>query len=143
MPATSAGVAGMAPGPAAGQRVFLVSRRISVVHALGGWKARIHPEQRPSARCANLLLLPGNRHHLRDARENRRWRIAICCGHARRRPQPYETVRSEFDLRTAFQTYFDQADVPMISAISLGVDTFASGEGGTAAAYIHRIELLE
>ena len=63
----------------------------------------------------------------------------VCLGH----PQPYETVTSEFDLRTAFQTYFDQADVPMISGISLGVDTFASGEGGTAAAYIHRIELLE
>jgi hypothetical protein len=63
----------------------------------------------------------------------------VCLGH----PQPYETVRSEFDLRTAFQTYFDQADVPMISGIGLGVDTFASREGGTAAAYIHRIELLE
>jgi hypothetical protein len=63
----------------------------------------------------------------------------VCVGH----PQPYDTVVSEFDLRTAFQTYFDQADVPMISAISLGVDTFTSGEGGTAAAYIHRIELLE
>lgn len=63
----------------------------------------------------------------------------VCLGH----PPPYETVTSEFDLRTAFQTYFDQVDVPMISAISLGVDTFASGEGGTAAAYIHRIELLD
>jgi hypothetical protein len=63
----------------------------------------------------------------------------VCVGH----PQPYETVTSEFDLRTAFRTYFDKADVPLISGISLGVDTFASGEGGTAAAYIHRIELLE
>jgi hypothetical protein len=63
----------------------------------------------------------------------------VCVGH----PKPYDTVVSEFDLRTAFQTYFDKADVPMISAISLGVDTFASGEGGTAAAYIHRIEFLE
>jgi hypothetical protein len=63
----------------------------------------------------------------------------VCLGH----PPPYETVTSEFDLRTAFHTYFAQADVPMISGISLGVDTFASGEGGTAAAYIHRIELLE
>jgi hypothetical protein len=63
----------------------------------------------------------------------------VCVGH----PQPYETVRSEFDLRTAFQTYFGKADVPMISGVSLGVDTFASGEGGTAAAYIHRIEVLE
>jgi hypothetical protein len=63
----------------------------------------------------------------------------VCVG----RPPPYETVRSEFDLRTAFHTYFAKADVPMISGISLGVDTFASGEGGTAAAYIHRIEFLE
>lgn len=54
MNATSAGVAGVAPGPAAGQRVFLVSRRIGPVHALCGRKPRIHPEQRPSARCANL-----------------------------------------------------------------------------------------
>jgi hypothetical protein len=52
-------------------------------------------------------------------------------------------VRSEFDLRTAFQTYFDKVDVPMISGISLGVDTFNSGDKGTAAAYIHRIEFLE
>jgi hypothetical protein len=63
----------------------------------------------------------------------------VCLGH----PPPSETVTSEFDLRTAFQTYFDKTDVPMISGISLGVDTFASGEGGTAAAYIHRIEFLE
>jgi hypothetical protein len=63
----------------------------------------------------------------------------VCIGN----PQPYETVQSEFDLRTAFQTYFDTADVPMISGVSLGVDTFASGEGGTAVAYIHRIEVLE
>jgi hypothetical protein len=63
----------------------------------------------------------------------------VCLG----QPPPYETVTSEFDLRTAFQTYFAKADVPMISGISLGVDTFASGEGGTAAAYIHRIEFLE
>ena len=63
----------------------------------------------------------------------------VCVGN----PQPSETVTSEFDLRTAFQRYFDTADVPMISGISLGVDTFASGEGGTAAAYIHRIEFLD
>jgi hypothetical protein len=63
----------------------------------------------------------------------------VCVGH----PPPYETVTSEFDLRTAFHTYFAKADMPMISGISLGVDTFASGEGGTAAAYIHRIEFLE
>jgi hypothetical protein len=58
-------------------------------------------------------------------------------------PQPYETVISEFNLRTAFQTYFAQADVPLMSGLTLGVDTFRSGDGGTAAAYIHRIEFLE
>jgi hypothetical protein len=40
MPAASAGVAGVSPGPAAGPCLLLVSRRISVVHALGGRKAR-------------------------------------------------------------------------------------------------------
>ena len=63
----------------------------------------------------------------------------VCLGH----PPPHDTVTSEFVLRTAFQTYFHKADVPMISGISLGVDTFASGEGGTAAASIHRIEFLD
>jgi hypothetical protein len=63
----------------------------------------------------------------------------VCVGN----PPPSDTVVSEFDLRTAFHTYFGKAAVPLISGISLGVDTFASGEGGTAAAYIHRIELLE
>jgi hypothetical protein len=63
----------------------------------------------------------------------------VCVGN----PPPSETVTSEFDLRTAFRTYFGKADVPPISGISLGVDTFASGEGGTAVAYIHRIEVLE
>ena len=36
-----------------------------------------------------------------------------------------------------------RADVPMLSGISLGVDTFASGEGGTATASIHRMEFLD
>ena len=58
-------------------------------------------------------------------------------------PQPYETVISEFHLSTAFQTYFAKADVPLISGLTLGVDTARSGDGGTAAAYIHRIEFLE
>ena len=36
-----------------------------------------------------------------------------------------------------------RADVPMLSGISLGVDTFASGEGGTATASMHRMEFLD
>jgi hypothetical protein len=58
-------------------------------------------------------------------------------------PNPHETVISEFDLIAAFQTYFAKDHVPMISGITLGIDTFRSGDGGKAAAYIHRIEFLK
>jgi hypothetical protein len=58
-------------------------------------------------------------------------------------PHPHKTVISEFDLIAAFQAYFDKDDVPMISGLTLGVDTFRSGDGGKAAAYIYRIEFLE
>ena len=58
-------------------------------------------------------------------------------------PHPHDTVISEFDLSAAFQSYFDKDDVPMISGLTLGVDTFRSGNGGKAAAYIQRIEFLE
>jgi hypothetical protein len=62
----------------------------------------------------------------------------VCVGN----PHPQETVISEFDLIAAFQTYFDKDDVPMISGLTLGVDTFSSGNQGKAAAYIHSIEFL-
>ena len=87
-------------------------------------------------------LFLGQEAHLHTPYQGRYFREGgrfVCVGN----PPPYDTVTSEFDLRTAFQTYFHAADVPMVSGISLGVDTFASGEGGTAAAYIHRIEVLE
>jgi hypothetical protein len=58
-------------------------------------------------------------------------------------PHPHDTAVSEFDLTTAFQTYFGKDDVPLISGLTLGVDTFRSGDQGRAAAYIHRIEFLE
>jgi hypothetical protein len=58
-------------------------------------------------------------------------------------PNPHETVISEFDLIAAFQTYFAKDDVPMMSGLTLGIDTFRSGDGGKAAAYIHRIEFLK
>jgi hypothetical protein len=63
----------------------------------------------------------------------------VCVGN----PKPNETVISEFDLITAFQTYFGKDEVPMISGISLGVDTSSSGDEGKAAAYIQKIEFLE
>src|SRR5215831_4322139 len=53
----------------------------------------------------------------------------VCVGN----PKPLETVISEFDLATAFRTYFEKDEVPGISAIAFGVDTTASGDGGTAA----------
>ena len=58
-------------------------------------------------------------------------------------PPPHETVVSEFNLTAAFQAYFAKEDVPMISGLTLGIDTFRSGDGGKAAAYVQRIEFLE
>jgi hypothetical protein len=63
----------------------------------------------------------------------------VCVGN----PNPHETVTSEFDLNAAFRTYFKKGDVPKISGITLGIDTFRSGDGGKAAAYIYSIEFLE
>ena len=63
----------------------------------------------------------------------------VCLGH----PPVQQTVVSEFDLVTAFQQYFDHSEVPFISGISLGVDTSSSDDGGTAAAFIKKIEVLE
>ncbi len=63
----------------------------------------------------------------------------ICLGNSK----PGETVISEFDLITAFKTYFEKDEVPIISGIALGVDTSRSGNGGKASAFIKRIEFLE
>src|SRR5262245_32787604 len=63
----------------------------------------------------------------------------VCLGN----PHPNETVISEFDLIAPYQTYFEKDDIPMISGITLGVDTFSSGDKGKAAAYIYSIEFLE
>jgi hypothetical protein len=63
----------------------------------------------------------------------------VCVGN----PNPHETVISEFDLITAFKAYFDKDDMPLISGITLGIDTFSSGDKGKAAAYIYRIEFLK
>jgi hypothetical protein len=63
----------------------------------------------------------------------------VCVGN----PNSYEMVVSQFDLNAAFRTYFKKDDVPKISGITLGIDTFRSGDGGKAAAYIYSIEFLE
>jgi hypothetical protein len=63
----------------------------------------------------------------------------VCLG----QPQPGETVTSEFDLVTAFQTYYEKTEAPPISGINFGVDTSDAGDGGKAEAYIKRLEILE
>jgi hypothetical protein len=62
----------------------------------------------------------------------------VCVGHA----EPQQTIVSEFDLVTAFRTYFEKTEVPPITGINFGVDTSDTGDGGRAAAYIKTIEFL-
>ncbi len=63
----------------------------------------------------------------------------VCLGN----PEPGEAVVSQFDLRDAFRSYFGKTEVPLISGVSLGVDTTAAADRGRAAAFIRRIEFLE
>jgi hypothetical protein len=63
----------------------------------------------------------------------------VCVG----KPKPNETVVSEFNLVEAFKTYFKKKDVPVISGISLGVDTASSGDDGKAGAFIKSIEFIK
>ena len=63
----------------------------------------------------------------------------ICVGN----PKPGETVTTEFDLVSAFKTYFEKDELPVISGIGLAVDTSSSGDGGKAGAFIDSIEFLE
>ena len=63
----------------------------------------------------------------------------VCLGN----PKPDETVISEFDLVTHFKAYYEKDEVPVISGISLGVDTSKSGGRGGATAFIKSIQFLE
>ena len=63
----------------------------------------------------------------------------VCLGH----PEPGVPVTTEFDLRSAFKSYFGRDRLPAVSGISLEVDTNESGAGGRAAAFIGRIDLLK
>lgn len=62
----------------------------------------------------------------------------VCVGN----PELKETVISEFDLTSAFRTYYEK-ESPAISGLCLEVDTTTTGGGGKAEAYIKRIEFLE
>ena len=63
----------------------------------------------------------------------------VCLEH----PEPGVPVTTEFDLRSAFKSYFGRDRLPALSGISLEVDTNESGAGGRAAAFIGRIDLLK
>ncbi|MBF8277243.1 MAG: hypothetical protein HW390_2316 [Candidatus Brocadiaceae bacterium] len=62
----------------------------------------------------------------------------VCVGNSELK----ETVISEFDLTSAFQTYYKK-EAPAISGLCLEVDTTTTGGGGKAEAYVKRIEFLE
>jgi hypothetical protein len=63
----------------------------------------------------------------------------VCLGH----PEPGVRVTTEFDLASAFKSYFGRDRLPAVSGISLEVDTTQSGDGGRAAAFIDRIDLVK
>ena len=63
----------------------------------------------------------------------------MCLG----KPKLGETVISDFDLMTAFQTYFEKDEIPIISGISFVIDTKKSKEGGKAEAFIKSVEFIE
>jgi hypothetical protein len=58
------------------------------------------------------------------------------------KPKPNETIVSEFDLDTAFKSYFDKNRTPDITGIGIGIDTSKAGKGGTAAAFIKSVEFI-
>ena len=63
----------------------------------------------------------------------------VCLGN----PRPNETIISEFDLDSAFKSYFVKSKTPGISGIAFGVDTSKAAGGGKAAASIKSIEFIE
>ena len=63
----------------------------------------------------------------------------VCVGN----PKPGEMVTTEFNLVSAFKAYFEKDELPVITGISLSVDTTSSGDGGKAGAFINSIEFLE
>lgn len=62
----------------------------------------------------------------------------VCLG----KPKPNESITSEFDLDSAFKTYFQKEKTPGITGVALGVDTSKAGGGGKAAAVIKSIEFI-
>ena len=63
----------------------------------------------------------------------------ICLG----KPAPGEIISSDLNLISTFKSFFEKDDVPVITGISLAVDTTSSGDGGKATAFIRSIEFIE
>jgi hypothetical protein len=63
----------------------------------------------------------------------------VCLG----KPRPDEVITSEFDLESAFKSYFGKEQAPGITGIGFGVDTSKAGGNGKAAAIIKSIEFIE
>ena len=63
----------------------------------------------------------------------------VCLG----KPNPGESVVSEFDLDQEFKRYFVKQVTPAISGIAFGIDTSKAREQGKAAAFLKRIEFLK
>ena len=63
----------------------------------------------------------------------------VCLG----KPKPNEIITSEFDLDSAFKSYFQKAKTPAITGVAFGVDTSKAGGAGKAAAVLESIEFIE
>jgi hypothetical protein len=63
----------------------------------------------------------------------------VCLG----KPDPGESVVSEFELDQEFKRYFGKQVTPGISGIAFGIDTSKAREQGKAAAFLKRIEFLK
>jgi len=62
----------------------------------------------------------------------------VCLG----KPKPGEMTTSEFDLNSAFKSYFGKHTTPGITGIGLGVDTSVSGNDGKTSAFLKSVELI-
>jgi hypothetical protein len=138
-PSPDSGVHGISPLTAYRDSLVLVARMVYIF--FGRDKVASGHFALPALPYFIGLFL-GQEEHLNTPYKGRYFHAGgrfVCVGN----PKPYETMISAFDLIDAYQTYFDKDDMPVISGITLGIDTFSSSDEGKAAAYIHSIEFLE
>ena len=63
----------------------------------------------------------------------------VCLG----KPQPDESIVSEFNLDEAFRSYFNKGETPGITGIGFGIDTSKAGDGGKSGAFIKTIQFIK